>query len=43
LFTTAVHNTAQKIYDNFPSYPPDSRHSANEVHVGEGTETDEVR
>ena len=32
LCTTVVHNTAQNSYDDFPSYPPDSHHSSDDVY-----------
>jgi len=29
---TAAHNTTQNSSDNFPSYPPDSRHNLDDVY-----------
>jgi len=38
LSTTVVHSTVQTSSDNFPSYPPDNRHSSDDVYWRAGDE-----
>jgi len=38
LSTAVVHNTAQNSSDNFPSYPPQSHHSSDDVYWRAGKE-----
>jgi len=37
MYTTVVQNTAQNSSDSFPSYPPDSHHSSDDVCQGRRT------